>query len=43
MSSWGYVAVGYLLTLAALAAFVWRSERRIGRLRRTLQRSGRRR
>lgn len=42
MSSWGYVALGYLLTLATLAVFVWRSERRIGRLRRVLRARGRR-
>lgn len=37
MSSWGYVAAGYLLTLASLAGFAWLTERRIGRLRRSLR------
>jgi hypothetical protein len=37
MSSWGYVAVGYVLTAGGLAVFALTTERRIAALRRRLQ------
>lgn len=42
MSSWGYVGLGYALTFAALALFVWRTERRIASMRRRLRSGGQR-
>jgi hypothetical protein len=37
VSSWGYVALGYIATVSAIALFVLRTELRIASLRSRLQ------
>lgn len=43
MSSWWYVAAGYVLTLLVLALVALRAERRIAALRRLLRHGGKQR
>jgi len=42
VGSWGYVAVGFALSLAAVVAYAAALERRIARLRAALRAGGRR-
>ncbi len=42
MASWGYVAAGFALSLAAVLAYTLQLERRIARLRARLRSGGRR-